>query len=135
MAKRYEQDIRERAFKLGARVFALYPVIARKGAGHAVLARQLLKAATAVAAQLEEAAAPSSRRDMAQHYAIGLREAREGRMWARLLATDPICTKDMTPIVAELGEFVAMLTTAVKKLRRPPEGSDSDPGKQAEAQA
>jgi len=89
MAKQYEQDIRERAFTLGERVFALFPKIAAKGTGHAHLARQLLKSATGVAAQLEEAGAPSSRRDMAQHYAIGLREAREGRMWARLLATDP----------------------------------------------
>ena len=127
MGKRYEQDIRERAFRLGARLFAMYPGLAGRGVGHAVLARQLLKAGTGVAAQLEEAAAPSSRRDMKEKYAIGLREAREGHLWARLLATDPNCTKDMTPIVAELGEFVAMLTAAVKRLRRPPDDPSTEP--------
>jgi four helix bundle protein len=127
MAKRYKEDIRERAFRLGARLFAMYPGLARRGQGHAVLARQLLKAGTGVAAQLEEAVAPSSRRDMKEKYAIGLREAREGHLWARLLATDPNCTTDMAPIVAELGEFVAMLTAAVKRLRRPPEDRPIDP--------
>jgi len=119
MAKRYEQDIRERAFTLAERVFRLYAGIAGQGVAHAVLVRQLLRAVSAVGAQLEEAAAPSSRRDMAQKYAIGLREAREGRFWARLLATDPHCATQLEPIVAELGEFVAMLTTATKRLRNP----------------
>ena len=119
MAKRYSQDIRERAFTLAERVFRLYPGLAKSGVGHALLARQLLRATTAVGAQLEEAAAPSSRRDMAHKYAIGLREAREGRFWARLLATDPACAAQLEAIVAELSEFVAMLTTATKRLRNP----------------
>jgi four helix bundle protein len=83
-----------------------------------LLARQLLRAVTSIGAQLEEAGAPDSRRDMAHKYSIGLREAREARFWARLLATDSACAATITPIVDELGEFVAMLTTAVKKLRR-----------------
>ena len=123
MAKRYKQDIRERSFTLAAQVFRLYSRIAKKGAGHAHLMRQLLKAATSIGAQLEEAGAPDSRRDMAHKYCIGLREAREGRFWARLLATDPTCAPEMIPLVAELTEFVAMLTTGVKNLRPPPEES------------
>ena len=117
MPKQYRQDIRERAFTLAARVFTLYPTLTRRGSGHALLARQLLRAVTAIGAQLEEAGAPDSRRDMAHKYSIGLREAREARFWARLLATDPACAPTMAPIVAELGEFVAMLTAAVKRLR------------------
>jgi four helix bundle protein len=117
MAKRYEQDIRERAFRLAARVFALFPGLAKRGQGHALLARQLLKATSGMAAQLEEAAAASSRRDMKEKYSIGLREAREGLMWTRLLATDPNCESDMAPLIAELGQFVAMMTTAVKRLK------------------
>ena len=116
MAKQYEQDIRERAFILGARVFKLYPKLARKGVEYALLARQLLRAVTSVGAQLEEAGAPLSR-DMAHKYLIGLLEAREGRFWARLLATDATIAGDLDPIVAELSEFVAMMTTAVKNLR------------------
>jgi four helix bundle protein len=56
---------------------------------------------------------------MAAKYAISLREAREARYWARIAATDPQWTNELAPIVKETTEFVAMLTTAVKKLRKP----------------
>jgi len=127
MAKRYEQDIRERAFKLGARVFWLYPRLAACGVGHAVLALQMMKAVTSAGSQLEEGAAPSSRRDMAHKYGIALRESREGRFWARLLQTDPQWTEELQDVVAELTEFVAMLTTAVKRLRQPPKVPTTEP--------
>ena len=68
---------------------------------------------------LEEGAVSNSRRDMAAKYAIALREAREANYWARLGATDPRWTEALAPIVQETHEFVAMLTTAVRKLRNP----------------
>jgi len=113
------QDIRGRAFTLAAGVFRLYPRLAGAGTGHALLARQLLRAVGAIGAQLEEGAASSSRRDMAQKYGIALREAREANYWARLLASDPRWEAEMAPVVRETSEFVAMLTASVKRLRAP----------------
>jgi four helix bundle protein len=119
MVTGHRQDIKGRAFALAALVFRLYPRLAACGAGHALLARQLLRAVASIGAQLEEGAAPSSRRDMAQKYAIALREAREAKYWARLLATDPRWTEELAPVVLETGEFIAMLTVSVKRLREP----------------
>jgi hypothetical protein len=56
---------------------------------------------------------------MAERHAISLREAREANFWSRLLATDPAYRVKVAPIVSETGEFVAMLTASVKKLRQP----------------
>jgi len=56
---------------------------------------------------------------MAAKYAIALREARESKFWARLLASDPRWSKEMAWVVQETGEFIAMLTVSVKKLRKP----------------
>jgi|SRR6187402_2957208 len=78
-----------------------------------------MSATASIGANLEEGAAASSRRDMAHKYSIALRESRESRYWARLGATDANWAATLTPIGQESQEFVAMLTTAVKKLRRP----------------
>lgn len=56
---------------------------------------------------------------MAQKYAMALREAREAKYWARLLATDPNWTAELSPVIEETSEFVAMLTVSVKRLRTP----------------
>ena len=53
---------------------------------------------------------------MAAKYAIALREAREALYWLKLLATDPL-VGDVEPLVREANEWVAMLTTTVRKLR------------------
>jgi four helix bundle protein len=118
------QNLHERAFKLAAFVFRLYPKLATAGVGHAFIAKQLLRAASSIGSNLEEGAAPSSRRDMTAKYAIALREARESKFWARLLATDARWSKELAWVIQESGEFVAMLTVSVKKLRKP-KGEDT----------
>jgi four helix bundle protein len=54
---------------------------------------------------------------MAAKYAIALREAREARYWLRVISGDPLVGSSVDPLVAEATEWVAMLTTTVKKLR------------------
>ena len=119
MATTCQREFAPRAFQLAVDVYRLFPKLAAAGPAQAMIARQLLRSATAIGAQLEEGAAASSRRDMAAKYGISLREAREANFWARLAATDPRWAAELAPIVQETGEFVAMLTAAVKKLRQP----------------
>jgi four helix bundle protein len=87
------------------------------------MALQLVRASTSMGAQLEEAEVFSSRRDLAAKLTIALREAREANYWLRLLAADLPHTHDLAPEIQESSEFVAMLTTSVKKLK-----SDSGEG-------
>src|SRR5262245_16385067 len=99
------QDLNERAFRLAARVFRMFPKLVAAGSGHAFIARQLLRAVGSIGANLEEGTASSSRRDMAQKQSIALRESREGKYWSRLLATDPAWAEPLGPIIQETGEF------------------------------
>lgn len=78
---------------------------------------QLVRAGMGIGSNVEEAVAASSRRDMAAKYAIALREAREARYWLRVLSTDPVVGDSVLPLIQEATEWVAMLTTTVKKLR------------------
>jgi four helix bundle protein len=119
MTTRYKRDLRERAFELATIVFRMFPELAAAGSAHGYVAQRLLRAASSIGANLEEGHAPSSRRDMAQKHRIALREAREANYWSRLLATDSRWRAKIAAVVQETGEFVAMLTVSVKKLREP----------------
>ena len=119
MSDRPRQDLKARAFALAERVFKLYPRLAAESPAHAHIAKQLLRATTAIGAMLEEGEVANGRRDMAAKYAIAAREAREANYWARLAATDQKWSEPLAPIIQETREFVAMLTVSVRKLRSP----------------
>lgn len=117
MTQATREDFKTRAFRLAKTVFHLYPRLATGGPHFKHLAHQLMRSATAVGALLEEGVVANSRRDMGAKYALALREAREANYWSRLGETDAKWKPDLSDITQETGEFVAMLTVAVKKLR------------------
>ena len=85
------------------------------------MALQLWRAASGIGALLEEGEVANSRRDMAAKYAIALRESRESNYWLSLYSTYPSWKKELAWSVNESSEFVAMLTTSVRKLRSRPD--------------
>jgi four helix bundle protein len=88
--------------------------------GHATrhAALQLYRSGTAIGANIEEGQVANSRKDMALKYAIALREAREAQYWSRLLMDEPPLADDARRLAVEAGEWVAMLTVSVRKLRQ-----------------
>jgi len=85
MANDSSQDIRDRTFRLGSAVAKLALTLSTRP-GVRWLVDQLLKAGTAVGADLEEAKAGSSKRDFIRYVEISLREARETSYWLRICA-------------------------------------------------
>jgi four helix bundle protein len=74
---------------------------------------QLLKAGTAVGANLEEAKAGSSRRDFVRYVEISLREARESVYWLRVcLALRLGPAEEMQSLRGE-GEQIARILGAI----------------------
>jgi four helix bundle protein len=114
------RELRDRAFEFGARILDLAPRLAADGERAAHMALQLSRAATSLGAQLEEGAAPHSRRDMAWKHGLALREARESHFWLRLFSRNKKWTAELRGDVLESAELVAMLKGSVRKLRRPP---------------
>ena len=114
------QDLCARALRFSAAILALNRRLVPKKERFGPALNQLVRAATSIGANVEEAQVANSRRDMGAKYAIALPEAREARYWLRVIATDPSLGEDLTPLIGEATEWIAMLTTTVKKLR----GSD-----------
>lgn len=81
------------------------------------LVRQLVRAATSVGANLEEARAAETKKDFIHKASVARKEALEGYYWARLLLAD---AKDgmLTALAGELNEVAAILTTIVKRSRQ-----------------
>ena len=117
----YEQptsrhDIRARTFDLARRAVILCDALFQRGRTAPLIARQLLRAGTSVAANLEEAAAAQSRADFISKCSIATKEARETLYWFRLVGAsfpDAAIAGD----IAEAEQIVAILTTIVKNAR------------------
>src|SRR5437762_2530695 len=123
MADTPRQDLKARAFAFAAAILDRYTRLASGGPERAHMALQLFQAATGIGALLEEAEVANSRRDMAAKQAIALRESRESNFWLRMFSRLPEWSEELGPLVDESRQFVAMLTTSVRKLRNPAPGA------------
>lgn len=79
------KDIKERTFNFAVSVIRLCQQINRRPGVTPVLIDQLLRSATSIGANVEEAQAGQSRADFVSKYSIALKEARETIYWLRLL--------------------------------------------------
>ena len=85
-----------------------------------MLSRQLLRSGNSIGANVEEAYGSQSKPDFAAKLSIACKEARETHYWLRLLvATELIPEKRLHGLTDEANQHVAILTSIVKKCRRP----------------
>jgi len=82
-----------------------------------VLSKQLLRSATSVGANIEEAIGGFSKRDFTAKMGIALKEARETKYWLRLIHISKIVEIDVTDYIKESEEIVNILTSIVKTLQ------------------
>jgi four helix bundle protein len=111
------REIRERVFRFACGVIALQDVLARRGAGAREMSRQLMRAATSIGANLEEADAGQSRADFLSKCTISLKEAREAYYWLRLLRATNKIDAGADDLLHEADRIVAVLTTIVRKTK------------------
>lgn len=76
-------DIRDRAKNFAIRTIALIRKFPKDVVGH-TLGRQLIRSATSIGANLEEADGASSRKDFTHKVSISYKEARESRYWLEI---------------------------------------------------
>ena len=79
------------------------------------LTGQLLRSATSIGANVEEATAGQSKKDFTAKMAIASKEARESRYWIRLLTDAGILSRDRgNELCSQCEELVRLLTAIVK---------------------
>jgi four helix bundle protein len=95
----------------------LHDDLVKRGPSALVMSRQLLRSATSIGANLEEADAGQSRSDFISKCSISLKEARESLYWLRLLQATDKLNVATEPLVHECDRIVAVLTAIVRKTR------------------
>ena len=109
-----------RSFRFACAIVRLYLDISRKPNVPRHLARQVLAAGTSIGANLEEARACQSRRDITAKFSIALKEARETLYWLRLLqATELLPADAVSTLAREANELIAILTVTRRRLAAP----------------
>ncbi len=114
------RDLPDRTFAFAQAIVGLCLSLERRSGVSRTLCRQLLRCATSVGANVEEGQGSHSRADFAAKYGIACKEAREAQYWLRLLAGTGILPTDrIAPMLDEASQLVAILTTIVRKVKRP----------------
>ena len=108
-------DIRERSFEYALRAIKLYQCLqeGKDGAGW-IIAKQYLRSATSIGANVEEAQSGESRADFIHKYSIAQKEARESLYWLRLLAESGLIpNKRLIALIGETEELISVITAII----------------------
>jgi len=107
------QELDERLLEYGARVIKLVEALPRSLVGRRV-GDQLLRSATSVGANYEEAQGAESKGNFVHKLPIALKEMRESHYWLRLLVKAQIFPSErLTDLLDEATQLRAMLSKAV----------------------
>ena len=78
-----------------------------------IISKQLLKSATSIGANVEEATAAQSKRDFINKMSIASKEARETKYWLRLLNDSELTTLDVLDEIKEVNHIINIITKII----------------------
>lgn len=107
-----ESIIQGKSFQFSLKIIALYKQLYKIDKNPILL--QLLRSATSVGANVNEASAGQSKRDFITKMAIASKEARETFYWLRLLNESDWYNVDLETHISGCNELVKILTKIVK---------------------
>lgn len=107
-----ENLIVEMTFSFSLQIIELYKQLREQK--EYVLSKQLLRSATSIGANVEEAVAGQTKRDFIAKMAIASKEARESRYWLRLLDNSNLVTLDFAKHLVAIESMINVLTKIVK---------------------
>ena len=113
-------DLGERTFQFACDIVRFCRKLSTEPGIVRQIAWQLADAGTSIAANYEEAKGAYSRRDFVFKNCIVLKEARESRLWLRIILTCRLAVdEEVRPLYDEANELVGIFTAGVRTLRGP----------------
>ena len=115
---RLSAEFRNRTRNFASSIVRLFITLPRRRDEVSVLAKQMLRAGTSVAAQLREASRARSIEEFSSKVGGALQEADEVQFWLELLRDDcRIGSVELNSAHREAGELVAILVTILRRTR------------------
>ena len=110
-----ESLIQKKSFEFSLEIIRLYQRLQIQR--EFVLSNQLLRSGTSIGANVEEASAGQSRKDLVAKMCIAAKEARETRYWLRLLQASQLVEVNVSEELSYIEELIRILTSIVKTTR------------------
>ena len=104
--------IRKKTFQFSLTALELYKIMSDQH--EYVISKQLLKSATSIGANVEEAIAAHSKKDFLAKNIIALKEARETHYWLKLILKSPSLNFQVENLLKDIDEIIAILSSIVK---------------------
>lgn len=111
-----ENVILDKSFLFAVKVIKLYRRLCDDKKEY-IISKQLLRSATSIGANINEAQAAQSKSDFISKMCIASKEARETKYWLELLMATDLLDKNevfVANLMCEIDEIIRMLTAIVK---------------------
>lgn len=99
-------------FDFSIQIIGLYKLLVQQN--EYVISKQLLRSATSIGANVEEANAAQTKKDFIMKMSIASKEARESRYWLRLLEKSQMVKGEYSVYLTAVEHIVNILTKIVK---------------------
>ena len=106
------QKIIDRSFNFSLEIVKLFKQLQIEK--EYIISNQLLRSATSIGANINEASAAFSKRDFAYKMSIASKEARETQYWLRLLDQGNLVRVDLSHYLEEIVNIINITTAIVK---------------------
>lgn len=107
-----ENKILELSFDFAIQIIGLYKILIEQK--EFVISKQLLRSATSIGANVEEANAAQTKKDFISKMSIASKEARETKYWLRLLDKSQLVKLEYVPYLQSIEHIINILTKIVK---------------------
>ena len=114
-----EKNLKQRAYTYSINSIQLIDTLNKTSISSQVIAKQLMRSATSVGANIIEAQAGSTRKDFTNFFSYALKSANESKFWLELLRDTGKANKDKIELlVKETDELSRMLGASIITLRK-----------------
>lgn len=111
----YKQNIvKDKSYEFALDIISLVKNFPRNNEGF-ILGKQLLRSATSIGANVEEAIAAYTKNDFTYKMSLALKEARETNYWLRLVRDSKIVKTELESYIEASEELRKILTAIVKR--------------------
>jgi four helix bundle protein len=116
-ARKQPEDLKARTKRFAIRIIRLFNALPTNEVGR-TLGKQILRSGTSVGAQYREAVRSRSDAEIISKWSGALQELEETAYWLELLVEAEIVPAgQLTDLMGECGELIAILTTCVKNIK------------------
>ncbi|MBG43729.1 MAG: four helix bundle protein [Aequorivita sp.] len=111
MEPKKENIIIDKTFKFSLDIISLYKKLQNEK--EYILSKQLVRSATSIGANVEEASAAQSKKDFINKMSIASKEARETKYWLKLLDKSDLTQLNISPFLTEIEHIINILTKII----------------------